>query len=110
MYRIIVIIAVLAASFAQILLKAGASKGYSPFWRKYVNMWVICGYFVLAGSLMLNVFCMGHGVQAKEVSIIESLSYLFIPCLSYFFFHESITWKRTGALALILTGVFVFFI
>ena len=110
MYRILVIFAVLAASSAQILLKIGASKDYSQFWRRYVNPWVLSGYFILAGALLLNVFCMGHGVQAKEVSTIESLSYLFIPCLSYFIFRESITWGKMGALVLILTGVFVFFI
>ena len=60
-------------------------------------------------SLLLNVFCMAHGVQAKEISTIESLSYLFVPCLSWFFFKEKITWRKVGAVAVILVGIVTFF-
>ena len=110
MYLVLVILAVLAAAGAQILLKKGAMKEYSALWRQYVNPWVISGYVILGLSLLLNVFCMGHGVQAKEVSTIESLSYLFIPCLSWLFFKEEINWRKAGAIAVIMTGIVVFFI
>ena len=102
--------AVLAAAGAQILLKKGAMKDYTPLWRQYVNPWVISGYAVMGVSLLLNVFCMRHGVQAKEVSTIESLNYLFIPCLSWLFFKEVINWRKAGAIAVIITGIVVFFI
>ena len=46
----------------------------------------------------------------KEVSIIESLSYLFVPLLSWLFFKERITWQKAGAIAVIMTGVVVFFV
>ena len=85
-------------------------KGYAPLWKQYVNPWVISGYAIMGVSLLLNVFCMGHGVKAKEVSTIESLSYLFVPCLSYAFFKEKITWRKAGSILLIMTGVLVFFV
>lgn len=110
MYILLVILAVFAAAGAQILLKKGAMKEYSPFWRQYVNPWVIGGYAIMGVSLLVNVFCMGHGVQAKEVSTIESLSYLFVPCLSWVFFKEGITWRKAGSIALVLIGIFVFFV
>ena len=109
MYILLVILAVFAAAGAQILLKKGALKEYSPLWRQYLNPWVISGYAVMGMSLLLNVFCMAHGVQAKEVSTIESLSYLFVPCLSWFFFKEKITWRKVGAVAVILVGIVTFF-
>ena len=109
-YFLLVILAVFAAAGAQILLKKGALKQYSPLWRQYVNPWVISGYAVMGMSLLLNVFCMAHGVQAKEVSTIESLSYLFVPCLSWFFFHEQFSWQKVGAIATILAGIIVFFL
>lgn len=109
MYTFIVIFAVFAAAVAQVLLKYGASKGYSSFWKQYINPYVIGGYIILAGSLLLNIFCMSHGVQAKEVSSIESFSYLFVPCLSWLFFKERITWRKAGSIAIILLGVMVFF-
>ena len=110
MYKLFVVLAVLAASGAQILLKKGAVHEYAPFWRQYLNPWVIGGYTILGGSLLLNVLCLGHGVLAKEISIIESLSYLFIPCLSWLVFREKLTWKKIGAIAIILSGIVVFFI
>lgn len=110
MYYLLVILAVFAAAGAQILLKKGASMRYATLWKQYVNPWVISGYFVMGVSLLINVFCMGHGIQAKEVSTIESLSYLFVPCLAWLFFRERLTWRKVGAIAFILVGVFVFFI
>lgn len=110
MYYVLVILAVFAAAGAQVLLKKSAMREYDTLWRQYVNPWVIGGYAVMGISLLLNVFCMGHGIQAKEVSTIESLSYVFVPCFSYAFFRERITWRKAGSILLIMVGVFVFFV
>lgn len=110
MFKILVIFSVLFAAAAQMLLKQGARKQYSSFLRQYLNPWVIGGYGIMGCSLLLNVFCMGHGVQVKEVSIIESLSYLFVPVLSWLVFKEGITWRKAGAIVMIMVGVVVFFI
>ena len=109
MYKLFVILSVLAAAGAQMLLKQGARKQYPSFIRQYLNPWVIGGYVVMGMTLLLNIFCMSHGVQIKEVSIIEALSYLFVPCLSWLFFKEKITWRKAGAIAMIMVGVVVFF-
>lgn len=110
MYYILVILSVLSAAGAQMLLKQGTRKDYSSFLRQYLNPWVISGYGIMGASLLLNIFCLSHGVQVKEVSIIESLSYLFVPVFSCFFFKESITWRKAGAIAIIMLGVIVFFV
>lgn len=109
MYYLLVIFSVLAAAGAQMLLKQGAKKQYPTFIRQYLNPWVIGGYGIMGASLLLNVFCLSHGVQVKEVSIIESLSYLFVPLLSWMFFKEKVTWRKAGAIVMIMTGVMVFF-
>lgn len=109
MYKLLVVVSVLAAAGAQMLLKQGARKKYPSIVRQYLNLWVIGGYGIMAVSLLLNIFCLGHGVQVKEVSIIESLSFLFVPVLSLFFFNEKITWRKVGAIAIIMLGVVVFF-
>ena len=110
MYYLFVVFSVLAAAGAQMLLKQGAKKEYAPFWRQYVNPWVIGGYSIMGASLLLNIFCLSQGVQVKELSIIESLSYLFVPVLSWFFFKEKITWRKACAIAVIMAGVVVFFV
>lgn len=108
MYYLLVVISVFAAASAQLLLKQGAKKENASFWRQYLNPWVIGGYGIMGASLLLNIYCLSHGVQVKEVSIIESLSYLFVPALSWFFFKEKITWRKVGAIAVIMAGVVVF--
>lgn len=110
MYKCLVILSVFAAACAQMLLKHGARQNYATFWRQYLNPWVIGGYAIMAGSLVLNIFCMSRGVQVKEVSVIESMSYLFVPCLAFLLFREKITLRKAGAIAIIICGVILFFL
>ncbi len=122
-YKLIVILAVFAATCAQMLLKKGASLtsgsvSASPegegrfrwFIKQYINPWVIGGYAIMFASMIVNIFAMSRGVQVKEVSVIESLSYLFVPLLSFSLFREELTWKKLGAIGIIMIGIFVFFI
>lgn len=109
-YYLLVVFSVFCAAGAQMLLKQGAKKEYPSFWRQYLNPWVVGGYGIMGASLLLNIFCLSRGVQVKEVSIIESLSYLFVPSLACFFFKERISWKKAGAIVVIMIGVVVFFI
>ena len=63
----------------------------------------------MGASLLLNIFCLSRGIQVKEVSIMESLSYLFVPLFSWLLFKERITWRKASAIAVIMVGVIVFF-
>lgn len=109
MYYILVILSVLAAAGAQMLLKKAAGNHYPSFWKQYVNPWVIGGYAIMGLAMLTNIYAMNKGVQLKEVGIIESLSYLFVPVLAFFLFGEKLTWKKVGAIVVIMTGVIVFF-
>ena len=75
-----------------------------------MNGWVIGGYAILFATMMINIFAMSRGVQVKEVSVIESMSYLFVPALSFVIFKEKLTWRKISAIAIIIIGVIVFFI
>ena len=110
MFYLLVILSVFAAAGAQMLLKQGARQSYVGFWRQYLNPWVIGGYTIMTCSLVLNIFCMSRGVQVKEVSTIESLSYLFVPCMAFILFRERITLRKAGAIAIIISGVILFFL
>lgn len=109
MYYVIVFLVVFSCACSQMLLKKGASIKYSSFIRQYLNPWVISGYGIMGLAVIINIYCMSKGVQVKELSIIESLSYLFVPCLSWIFFSEKITKRKALAIAMILIGVIVFF-
>lgn len=110
MMYILVISSVFLAACAQILLKQGARQQYDIWWRQYVNGWVIGGYAIMFGTMMMNIFAMSRGVEVKEVSIIESMSYLFVPILSCVVFKERLTWRKVCAIIVIVSGVLVFFV
>jgi drug/metabolite transporter (DMT)-like permease len=110
MYYIIVILSVFAAACAQMLLKQGARKEYASWWRQYINPWVIGGYGIMACSLVLNIWCMSKGIQVKEVSVIESMSYLFVPVLAFMLFKEKLTARKVCAIGIIIGGVILFFV
>ena len=109
-YYFVVILSVFAAACAQMLLKQGARKEYGSWWRQYINPWVIGGYGIMACSLVLNIWCMSKGVQVKEMSVIESMSYLFVPVLAFMLFKEKLTAWKICAIAIIIGGVIIFFI
>lgn len=108
-YYILVILSVFAAACSQMLLKRGAKEEYPSFWRQYVNGWVISGYAILGCTVLVNIWAMSRGVQMKEVSMIESLSYLFVPMLSWMLFKEKVTVRKAVWIAVIIVGLIVFF-
>lgn len=109
-YYVIVVLVVFASACSQMLLKKGASIKYNSFIRQYLNPWVISGYGIMGLAVIVNIYCMSKGLQVKELSIIESLSYLFVPCLSWMFFGEKITKRKALAILIIIVGIIIFFI
>ncbi len=108
-YLLLVVFNVLIAALAQMLLKKGAATAHSSFIREYLNEWVVGGYLIIGISMLLNIFAMSRGVQLKEMSVIESFGYLFVPVFSYLFFKEEITKKKVVAIIIIMAGVVLFF-
>ena len=106
----IVILSVFLAACAQMLLKQGARQQYVVWWRQYANVWVIGGYAIMMGTMLMNIYAMSRGVKVQEVSIIEAMIYLFVPALSYLCFKEKLTWRKICAIGVIIVGVIVFFI
>ncbi|MBR4775338.1 MAG: hypothetical protein IK008_04495 [Bacteroidales bacterium] len=110
MMYLLVILSVFLASGAQMLLKKGASQPHGSFLKEYLNPWVIGGYAILGLTLVLNIYAMSRGIQVKEVGIIESLSYLFVPVLSFLFFKEGFSRRKILSIAIIITGIVIFFL
>lgn len=109
-YGLIALLVVFTAACAQMLLKQGARKGYTPWYRQYLNGWVIGGYSLLFSTIVANIWCMHQGLQLKELSIIESMAYFFVPALSWLIFKEPITRRKMIAIGIIIVGVIVFFL
>lgn len=110
MMYIIVISSVFLAACAQMLLKQGARQQYDTWWRQYINGWVIGGYAIMLGTMVMNIYAMSKGVGVKEVSIIESMSYIFVPILSFVLFKERLKWLQVIAIGVVIIGILVCFI
>lgn len=108
-YWISLFAAVFISSVSQIMLKKGATKKYESVIREYLNHWVISGYALMILSMLCVVFAY-RGVAYKNGAIIESLGYILVMVLSYFFFHEKISKKKLIGYALLLVGVIVFYL
>ena len=61
-------------------------------------------------AMIANIWCMSKGLQLKELSIIEAMSYFFVPALSWLFFREPINRRKAIAIGIIIIGVIVFFL
>lgn len=110
MYYALVVFDVFIAALAQMLLKSSSMSNHKSLIFEYLNPKVIGGYSIMMLSLLLNIYALNHGVMLKELSTIESSSYIFVPLLSFLFFKETITWRKMAAIGVIMTGVIVFFI
>lgn len=109
-YALIALGIVFAAACAQMLLKQGARQGYAPWWRQYLNVWVISGYTLMFAAMVANIWCMHQGLLLKDLSIIEAMSYFFVPALSWLIFKEPITRRKALAIGIIIIGVIVYFL
>lgn len=109
MYITIMLISVTIASFSQILLKKSAMKIYDSRIREYLNIYVICGYGLLAVSMILTMYAY-TGLDFKNGPVIESLGNILVPVMSWIAFKEKIGSKKRMGILLIMAGVLVFYI
>jgi drug/metabolite transporter (DMT)-like permease len=99
----------LIASIAQLLLKKSSVSSHNSVVFEYLNIRVILGYCLMISSLLMNIYAMKNGVLVKEVSSMESLSYLFVPLLSFLIFNERLSKKKIVSICIIIVGVLIFF-
>lgn len=107
-YIFFLLAAVIISAFAQILLKKAATKTYKSVIFEYSNPYVICGYGIMVVGMLLNVIAFTK-VDYKNGPVIDSLGFLFVMILSFFFFKEKITKKKLIGNAIILVGIFIFY-
>ncbi|MDD3339384.1 MAG: EamA family transporter [Lachnospiraceae bacterium] len=108
-YYLLMLASVVIASFAQILLKKSAQKKYTSMIREYLNIFVIAGYGLMVLGMLFNLVAYKF-IDYKNGPVIESLGFLFVMILSYFFFQEKITKKKVIGNLIILAGVAFFYL
>ena len=108
-YIMLLLLSVVIASSSQILLKKSAMKKYKSIIFEYLNPLVIIGYGMMVVSTITTILAY-RGIEYKNGPVIESLGYLLVMVLSYFFFKEKITKKKLFGNMIILLGIFVFYL
>ena len=107
-YIIILIFSVVVAAFAQILLKKSAEKTYTSPIKEYLNAYVIFGYGLMFLSMFITIMAYS-GLEFTNVPVIESLGYIVVMFLSYLFFKEKITKRKLLGMAVIMAGIFIYY-
>lgn len=109
-YYFLVILGIFASACSQLLLKKSANKRHKNFITSILNPRVLAAYLTIFISLAINIFAMSNGVQLKDIPILESLGYIFIPLLSLMFLKETISARTWVSILLIILGVVIFYI
>lgn len=109
-YYILCIIGIFACSCSQLLLKRSANKKHSFSVKTILTWQVFIAYGIFFCSLLINITALGNGVKVKDLPILESLGYIFVPTLSFFYLKESVTIKEVASILLILLGIVIFYI
>ena len=87
-YWLFLVASVIVASFSQVLLKKSAAKKYDNVIKEYLNPYVIIGYMMMVGTTVLTILAY-RGIEYKNGPVIESLGYILIMILSFFFFKAN---------------------
>ena len=109
MIYLLVIFEILACSCSQIFLKISAKRKYHSKVLELLNPWVIFSYGVFSFVLLINIWAMSKGVQLKEIAVLESLGYIFVPMFSFVFLKEKVSKRTILAMLLIMGGIFIFY-
>lgn len=109
LFYILIVFGVFASACSQLLLKQSADKQYKSWLASMLNWRVILAYAIFFGSLLINITAMSKGVNLKDLPVLESLGYIFVPVLSWFVLKEKIDRRMLLSMTLIIIGIIIFY-
>lgn len=110
LYYVIVVIGVFLCSCSQLLLKKSAVKTHKSYLYSILNWHVIVAYIISFGSLFVNITAMSRGVNVKDIPVLESFGYIFVPLLSFGVLKEKMTKRKLASMMLIMFGIIIFYL
>lgn len=110
MIYLLVILGIFSCSLSQLFLKKSANREHKSKLFEIINPLVILSYIIFFCSLLINIWAMSHGLELKELAMLESLGYVFVPLMSYLVLHEKISVRTISAISVILIGIFIFYL
>ena len=110
MAYLFVILGILSCSLSQLLLKKSAKLVHSSKLYEVLNPRIIIAYIVFFCSLLINIWAMSKGLQLKEMAMLESFGYVFVPVLSFLILKEKISCRTIVATFVVIFGVAIFYL
>lgn len=110
LYYVLVVVGVFLCSCSQLLLKKSAGKIYNKFMYSILNWRVLLAYSVSFAALFINITAMSKGVNVKDLPILESFGYIFVPILSFLVLKERFSIRILLSMILIVSGIIVFYL
>lgn len=104
------VISELVASSSQMLLKKSAGITYKSWIREYLNRYVITGYLMLFGSMILTTTAYKFADSYMNVPVLETMGYVFVMILGRIFFGEKITKTKVIGMCVIFAGILVYYL
>lgn len=108
-FYLLVVTGIFLSACSQLLLKKSADQQHSNFLTSMLNWRVILAYAIFFGSLFINITAMSKGVNLKDLPILESLGYVFVPILSCVILKEKIELRTIISILCILVGIYIFY-
>ena len=99
----------LFSALAQVLLKTSANKVYTSKMKEYLNPYVLSGYAIFILCTFGSIYCY-RTLDLKQGGVLQMSSYVFILILDRLFFKEKIDLRKILGMALIMVGIFIFYI
>ena len=99
----------LFSALAQVLLKTSANKVHPNKIMEYVNPYVISGYAIFVLCTLGSIYCY-KTLDLKQGGVLQMSSYVFILVLDRLFFKQKIKLRKLLGMALIMAGIFIFYI
>lgn len=109
LFYLLVILGIFSSACSQILLKQSADKQHKSWLASMLNWRVILAYAIFFGSLLINITAMSKGVNLKDLPVLESLGYVFVPILSWIVLKEKIDRRMLLSMTLIIIGIIIFY-
>lgn len=109
-YYFMVVAGVFLCSCSQLMLKKSAVKTHKNILYSMLNWRVFLAYLISFGSLFINILAMSKGVNVKDMPILESSGYIFVPLLSFLVLKEKVTKQLILSMFLIIIGIVIFYL
>lgn len=108
-WYVIVALGVFMSSCSQVILKKSAVKKHDSIIMSMLNCKVMSAYLIFFLAMFANVMAMSKGVDLKDLPIMESMGYVFVPILSKIVLHEDINKRMWLSIFVIMCGIAVFY-